>query len=134
MHCDSPIGPLLLAEKEGALAGLWFEGQKYYLGSLKGEEKEEVPTEMLMRTKAWLNRYFSGEKPEIGELTLAPSGSEFRRAVWKILCEIPYGEVTTYAKIARRIAEQRGCASMSAQAVGGAVGHNPISSLSHATA
>lgn len=127
MYYDSPIGPLLLAEKGGALAGLWIEGQKYYLGSLKGEEKKEAPAEMLMRTKDWLNRYFSGEKPKISELTLAPSGSEFRKAVWKILCEIPYGEVTTYAEIARRIAEQKGIASMSAQAVGGAVGHNPIS-------
>lgn len=160
---DSPVGSLLLAEKEGELAGLWIEGQKYYLGSLKEEilrcerdgqlsgtprkgeyaqgqdgslprnafwceeGEEAADTGILNRTKEWLDRYFAGERPGISELALAPAGSEFRRAVWKILCEIPYGEVTTYGEIARRIAAQRGVESMSSQAVGGAVGHNPIS-------
>lgn len=143
MRYDSPVGPLLLAEKEGALAGLWIEGQKYYLGSLREEilrcEKNDQPvlwceegkeaadTGILTRTKEWLDRYFAGERPGIPELTLAPAGNEFRREVWRILCEIPYGEVTTYGEIARRTAAQRGVESMSPQAVGGAVGHNPIS-------
>ena len=74
-----------------------------------------------------LDRYFAGEKPEISELPLAPIGGEFRQAVWKILCEIPYGQVTTYGEIAKKIAAQRNRKTMSAQAVGGAVGHNPIS-------
>lgn len=132
-HYRSPVGTLLLAEKGGALAGLWMEGQKYYLGSLREEigrcqeEKEEAETGILIRTKKWLDCYFAGKKPEINELALAPAGSEFRRAVWRILCEIPYGEVTTYGEIARKIAGQRGITGMSAQAVGGAVGHNPIS-------
>lgn len=64
---------------------------------------------------------------EIGSLPLAPEGSEFRKAVWKILCEIPYGQVTTYGTIAKRIAKERKLEHMSAQAVGGAVGHNPVS-------
>ena len=82
---------------------------------------------VLQKAKAWLDRYFRGEKPKISELPLAPIGNDFRQAVWKILCEIPYGEVITYGGIAKKIAAQRGLSRMSAQAVGGAVGHNPIS-------
>ena len=84
-------------------------------------------TPVFKRTIDWLERYFRGEKPSVRELKLAPSGSEFRRAVWKLLCEIPYGEVTTYKAIAQKIAISRGLDSMSAQAVGGAVSHNPVS-------
>lgn len=127
MYYDSPVGRLLLAEKDGALAGLWIEGQKYFLGSIKEEMKECANSEVLNHTKDWLDRYFQGKRPAIEELSLRPEGSEFRRSVWKLLCEIPYGEVTTYGEIARRVAEIRGLAGMSAQAVGGAVGHNPIS-------
>lgn len=74
-----------------------------------------------------MDRYFKGERPEIAELPLAPIGGEFRQTVWKILCEIPYGQVITYGEIAKKIAQKRGLNRMSAQAVGGAVGHNPIS-------
>ena len=125
--CNSPVGKLLLAEQDGALAGLWIGGQKYFLGSLR-DEMEEKPESALLRQKAnWLDRYFSGEKPAISELKLAPAGSAFRREVWRILCEIPYGEITTYGKIAEKLAKNRGLPRMSAQAVGVAVGHNPIS-------
>ena len=72
-------------------------------------------------------RYFAGGRPPVAELPLAPVGGEFRQAVWKILCDIPYGEVTTYGEIARKMAARGNRRSMSAQAVGGAVGHNPIS-------
>ena len=82
---------------------------------------------ILRKTKFWLDRYFAGEKPDMDELSLAPQGSEFCKMVWGILCEIPYGEVTTYGEIAKKVAERTGKKSMSAQAVGGAVGHNPIS-------
>ena len=78
-------------------------------------------------TKKWLDRYFAGEKPGISELSLAPIGGDFRQIIWNILCEIPYGEVITYGSIAKRVAEKTGRKSMSSQAVGGAVGHNPIS-------
>jgi len=77
--------------------------------------------------KKWLDRYFAGKKPGIAELSLAPIGGEFRQSVWKILCEIPYGKVITYGDIAKKIAVKMGRESMSSQAVGGAVGHNPIS-------
>ena len=127
MHYDSPVGSLLLAEKDGALAGLWIEGQKYFLGSYKEEKTENRDSMVLKHTKEWLDRYFKGEKPSIIELTISPSGSGFRQAVWKILCEIPYGEVTTYGEIAKKIALERGLGTMSAQAVGGAVSRNPIS-------
>lgn len=127
MHYDSPIGRLLLMEKEEALTGLWIEGQKYFLGMLRENMEEKKDSSILNRTKDWLDRYFRGEKPQISELTLEPMGSEFRKEVWKILCEIPYGEVTTYGDISRKIADNRGIDRMSAQAVGQAVGHNPIS-------
>lgn len=127
MHYHSPVGSLLLAEKDGALVGLWMEGQKYFLGSFKEEMKENTDSVILNRTKEWLDCYFKGGKPLIHDLVLAPEGSEFRKAVWNILCEIPYGEVTTYKEISKKIAASRGLARMSPQAVGGAVSHNPIS-------
>lgn len=127
MRYDSPVGQLLLVEKENALAGLWIEGQKYYPAFRPEEIKGHGHTEVLTRAKDWLDRYFAGKRPYAGELALAPSGSEFRKGVWKLLCDIPYGEVTTYGEIARKIALQRGREKVSARAVGGAVGHNPIS-------
>ena len=126
-HYKSPIGDLLLASKEGKLIGLWIEGQKYYKSNFLEEMKENDNDKTLLKAKKWLDRYFNKEKPSIKELELNPMGSEFRQAVWKILCEIPYGKVTTYKEIAEEIAEQKGIDKMSAQAVGGAVGHNPIS-------
>lgn len=123
----SPIGDMLLAEKENLLVGLWIEGQKYYLSALKDEIIQNENSEVLKQTSKWLDRYFTGDKPIISELPLAPIGSEFRQNVWKILCETPYGEVVTYGDIAKKIADLYGRKKMSAQAVGGAVGHNPIS-------
>ncbi len=124
-HYTSPLGDLLLAERDGALTGLWIEGQKYYFDP--AEECKERETPILALTKSWLDRYFAGEKPRIDELKLSPVGSDFQRAVWDILREIPYGEVTTYGEIAKKIALSMGKPRMSAQAVGGAVGRNPIS-------
>lgn len=88
-------------------------------------EKSDQP--VLRIAKAWLDRYFAGEKPEISALPLCPAGSAFRQAVWQMLCEIPYGEVVTYGDIAQKMAARLGRKTMSSQAVGGAVGHNPIS-------
>ncbi len=124
-HYTSPLGDLLLAERGGALTGLWIEGQKYYFDPVEKIEERETP--ILDLTKEWLDRYFAGEKPRIDELKLSPVGSDFQRAVWDILREIPYGEVTTYGEIAKKIALRMGKPRMSAQAVGGAVGRNPIS-------
>lgn len=127
MRYDSPVGELVLAQKKEALAGLWIVGQKYFPDFRQMETQEKADSPILNQTKEWLDRYFRGEKPLIRELKLAPEGSEFRRAVWKLLCEIPCGEVTTYGELSRRIAADRGLERMSAQAVGGAVSHNPIS-------
>lgn len=126
-HYNSPIGDILLASKNDKLIGLWIENQKYYLSSLKEELQEVDNNEILNKTKKWLDRYFNGEKPKIKELEIEPVGSEFRKSVWKILCNIPYGEVITYNDIAKQIAKEKGMKQLSAQAVGGAVGHNPIS-------
>lgn len=126
-HYNSPIGKLLLAEKDNSLVGVWMEGQKYFFGMLRDEMKEDNDSSVLLQAKKWLDRYFAGGKPSIGELPLAPAGSGFRKEVWKILCEIPYGEVTTYGEISQKLANRRGLNRMSAQAVGGAVGHNPLS-------
>ena len=124
---DSPLGPLTLAEENGALVGLWMQGQKYFP---RDQKARQGFTPTLEQTAAWLDRYFAGCRPEMSALSLNPKGSEFRREVWDILRRIPYGETTTYAAIAAQIAKNRGIPRMSAQAVGGAVGHNPISILS----
>lgn len=124
----STVGKILLAANESnALTGLWIEGQKYYLASFNDKIISNDNAEIFIRTKQWLDRYFAGEKPPINELNIAPSGSVFRKTVWGILCRIPYGTVVTYGEISKEIAALRGIDKMSAQAVGGAVGHNPIS-------
>ena len=124
---NSPVGKILLASKNSKLIGLWIEGQKYFLGNLKEEVSKKDDEIILVKTKKWLDRYFNGEKPEISELDLEPIGSDFAKNVWLLLCEIPYGEVTTYGEIAKKMAKIMNKNKMSAQAVGGAVGHNPIS-------
>lgn len=123
----SPIGRLTAASDGSSIAGLWFNGQKYFLDTLPGQPVRRDELEIFHKTKAWLERYFAGQKPDIHELPLKPIGGSFRQAVWKYLCEIPYGTVTTYGAIARQIAADFGKETMSAQAVGSAVGHNPIS-------
>ncbi|MDV0447699.1 Methylated-DNA--protein-cysteine methyltransferase [Methanosarcinaceae archaeon Ag5] len=124
---SSPVGIITLACDGQNLVGLWLEGQKYHGGSISGEmtEKDDLP--VFVDAKKWLDRYFAGENPAVSELPLAPVGSEFRQGVWRILCGIPYGEVITYGDIAKKMAAQMNRESMSGQAVGGAVGHNPIS-------
>lgn len=124
-HYQSPIGDILLASKQNKLIGAWIKRQKYYLDNID-EEIIEKDNEILTKAKKWLDKYFYGEKPPISELDLAPEGTEFRLDVWKILLEIPYGKTITYKDIADKIALKRGISKMSAQAVGGAVGHNPI--------
>ena len=123
----SPVGNLLIAAKDNKLIGLWIENQKYYLSDFKEEMAEREDIEILTKTKSWLDRYFNREKPDINELDINLIGSEFRKSVWEILKTIPYGKVVTYNDIAKKIAEQKGISKMSAQAIGEAVGHNPIS-------
>ena len=124
---QSPLGPLTLACQDDALIGLWMEGQKYLGEGLPAGPPICGSSAVLSAAENWLDRYFSGEKPNPQELTLRPAGTPFRQVLWKLLCEIPYGETTTYGKLARNAAQQMHRPSMSGQAVGGAVGHNPIS-------
>lgn len=125
----SPVGMLTLAcDSSGSkLVGLWMEGQKYHGGPIAGRMEEKGDMPVFDAAKKWLDRYFAGQKPQISELPLAPIGGEFRQRVWRILCGIPYGEVTTYGDIAKQVAAEMGRESMSGQAIGGAVGHNPLS-------
>lgn len=125
-HYDSFIGNILLAAKNNKLIGLWFQDQKYYPTDFKEEVRvESVP--ILEKTKNWLDRYFNKEAPLISELDISLSGSDFRYSVLQKLMEIPYGKMTTYKKIAESLAKEKGIKRMSAQAVGGAIKHNPIS-------
>ncbi|MCH5251911.1 MAG: methylated-DNA--[protein]-cysteine S-methyltransferase [Lachnospiraceae bacterium] len=127
MEYKAPIGKLTIAATDDSVVGLWIEGQKYFLNTLQEELVSVKGNSALRQAEGWLDRYFAGDRPAPEELPLSPMGGKFRQDVWKILCEIPYGEVTTYGRIAKKIAAERGIKSMSAQAVGGAVGHNPIS-------
>ena len=122
---DSPLGRILLASDGTSLTGLWFEGQKYYAAALTGQHEEKA-LPVFDQAKSWLDIYFGGKEPDFTP-PLTPAGSEFRREVWELLRSIPYGKTVTYAELASMIAERRGLSHMSAQAVGGAVGHNPIS-------
>ncbi|MDR1589963.1 MAG: methylated-DNA--[protein]-cysteine S-methyltransferase [Oscillospiraceae bacterium] len=123
----SPIGSLTLACDGDSLIGLWIDGQKYHGCAIFKAMTERADIPVFDAVKEWLARYFAGKKPGISEAPLSPVGSEFRQSVWRALCEIPYGAVTTYGDIAREIAGGMNRKSMSGQAIGGAVGHNPVS-------
>ena len=121
----SPLGNMLLAADEVGLTGLWFEGQKYFANTLPEETvAQEIP--VLTQAKKWLDVYFSGKKPDFIP-PLHPAGSPFRQAVWQILLQIPYGQTMTYGEISKKLAQMQNIPHMSAQAVGGAVGHNEVS-------
>lgn len=122
----SPLGMLTIGEESGSVVGLWLEGQKYF-PDLSTAVLAETP--VLKQANAWLDRYFAGQQPSPAELPLAPKGTAFQHEVWQILLHIPYGQTLSYAAIARLLSQHRGICRMSAQAVGGAVGHNPISIL-----
>lgn len=121
----SPLGGILMAADEIGLTGLWFEGQKYFALNLD-KEHEERALPIFDQAEKWLDIYFSGKEPDI-KLPLHFTGTEFQNEVWEILCAIPYGKTVSYGEIAGRIAAKRGVPHMSAQAAGGAVGHNEIS-------
>ena len=121
----SALGDILLAADEIGLTGLWFVGQNYFADTLPAEQIEQE-TVILAQAKEWLDVYFSGKEPDFTP-PLHPIGSPFRQAVWRILLQIPYGQTTTYGEIARQMEKLQNRPHMSAQAVGGAVGHNGIS-------
>ncbi|MFC2500283.1 MAG: methylated-DNA--[protein]-cysteine S-methyltransferase [Selenomonas noxia] len=125
-HYASPLGGMTLVSDGTALVGLYFDGQKY---AAQGLDATRTQKNLLIFEEArrWLDVYFSGRKPDFTPPT-APAGTAFQQSVWEILRTIPYGQTVTYGAIARRIEQNTGC-RMSAQAVGGAVGRNPISIL-----
>lgn len=124
-HYSSPLGPITLASDGQALIGLWFDGQKYFGNTIfSAQDDDSLP--VFNETRRWLDQYFNGQCPNFTP-KLKLIGSDFRQLVWKNLLSIPYGNTTTYKAIGQKVAQAQGRASMSAQAVGGAVGHNPIS-------
>lgn len=120
---STPLGPILLSGDGDHLTGLWLEGQKYYPAARIQTGKFQNDLPIFRQTADWLEAYFAGERPPMDTVPLAPQGTEFQKLVWAKLREIPYGETVTYGQLAREL----GC--MSSQAVGGAVGRNPISIL-----
>lgn len=138
-YYNSPLGKITLACDGYALTGLWFEGQKYFCQPLiKYKNSEFCLTDLTINnleikelpifehTYLWLDIYFSGKEPDFLP-SLSLNGTSFQKLVWEILLTIPYGQTMTYGEIAKIIAKQKGITRMSAQAVGGAVGRNPIS-------
>lgn len=124
-HYDSPLGGITLGSDGEKLIGLWFDDQKYFADSLERQHQiKELP--IFDETKRWLDIYFGGNAPDFTP-PLSMKCSDFRKAVWEIMLRIPYGHTMTYGEIAAEVARERGLENMSAQAVGGAVGHNSIS-------
>ncbi len=124
-HYDSPLGGITLAGDGNGLAGLWFDGQKYFAETLE-QSRPDPALPVFAEARRWLDLYFRGEDPGFTP-ALSIRGTEFRKAVWRCLLDIPYGETRTYGEIADRIARQMHLPRMSAQAVGGAVSHNAVS-------
>lgn len=124
-HYASPLGRITLASDGEALTGLWFDGQKHRSAPLQENRKEDL-LPVFTEADRWLDIYFSGKNPQFTPKLRLQTTSSFRKAVWEILLTIPYGKIITYGEIAASIAKQKGTARMSARAVGGAVGRNPI--------
>ena len=130
-HYQSPLGPITMQSDGEFLTGLLFDDEKYFDGTIHGQgevttlhECRELPA--FAETVRWLDTYFAGEEPDFLP-PIALHTTPFRREVCEIMLTIPYGKTMSYGEIAALIAKRRGIARMSAQAVGGAVGHNPIS-------
>jgi len=119
---SSPLGKILLAAQDDILCGLWFEGQKYFPADT--DAMHFGPSAVLSDAAGWLDSYFAGARPDIGDLKLMHPATEFRRRVTQIMLSIPYGQTVTYGDIAREI---YGSANVACRAVGSAVGHNSIS-------
>ena len=121
---SSPLGEITLRSDGESLTGLWFADDKHY-GDKDIQDAQNAELPVFALAEKWLAEYFAGCEPKVN-VPLQFTGSDFQESVWKILQNIPYGRLVTYGDIAREIAAQRGLARMSAQAVGGAVGRNPL--------
>lgn len=126
---QSPLGALTLLANDTHLVGVWFNDQNYFGSKYRLDEIHVGNSQVLQMTQQWLDDYFSGKQPAIDPLPLDPAGTSFRRQVFQILTEIPYGSTITYQAIVDKLTARNGNPTGSARAVGGAVGHNPISIL-----
>ena len=123
---SSPVGQILIAERDKKLLGVWIEETPNLL-SKYGDNIMEQESDLITKTKLWLNNYFAGKNPSVTKFEYDLIGTEFQKLVWKFLRDIPYGQTTTYKQIAKKVANALGKNKMSSQAIGGAVGKNPIS-------
>ena len=122
---NSPIGKLTIVSKDNKLIGIYTGlGKNKYIP--KESTKENESKEIIIKTKQWLDRYFNGEKPQINELDIEFIGTKFEKLIWQLLCDIPYGELTTYKTLANKVCKIMNKEKMSNQAVGNAIGKNPI--------
>ena len=124
---SSPVGDLVLVSDGEYLTGLFIAGQKYFMDGCSKELYENNDLEVFHIVEEWLKSYFSGANLSIKSLPLKPAGTNFRQIVWQELLNIPYGDTITYKELGKKVARRLGKSSMSSQAIGGAVGHNPIS-------
>ena len=125
MRYRSPLGEMVMASDGVALVGLWFVGQRYFASTLASQHTERAGIPVFNATRRWLDIYFDGKSPDFTP-SLNLRASAFRRDVWQRLLSVPFGQTITYGQIAHQIAFEKGVQSVSPQAVGGAVGHNPI--------
>lgn len=123
----SPLGPLILISDGIYLMGLYLEQQKHFLEGVSNNLERKDDLEIFKQTKSWLVQYFAGKNPNPNDLKLKPAGTDFRKIVWKELLNIPYGTTITYKELSHKVAKILGRKTTSAQAIGQAVGHNPIS-------
>lgn len=127
---QSDLGEILLASDGTNLIGLWFKDQKYYGANLINDITKTTKKDDLVifeETKKWLDEYFSGQQPALKQLKISFNGSAFAKEVWQVLCEIKYGQTISYKEVGEIVAQRMNKTTMSNQAIGGAVGHNPIS-------
>ena len=124
---SSPVGDLVLVSDGEYLTGLFIAGQKYFMDGCSVELYENNDLEVFHIVEEWLKSYFAGANLSIKSLPLKPAGTNFRQIVWQELLNIPYGDTITYKELGKKVAVRLGKSSMSSQAIGGAVGHNPIS-------
>ena len=123
---ETPLGEVTLCADGERLCGLWFAGQKRFGGAYLGRMAPDDGLPVFERARGWLARYFAGARPDPRELPLAPGGTAYERLVWALLLAIPYGQTATYGELARELSRASG-GRPCAQALGGAVGRNPIS-------
>ncbi|MGT2907662.1 methylated-DNA--[protein]-cysteine S-methyltransferase [Streptococcus dentiloxodontae] len=118
---NSPLGQMILLADDAGLLGVYFAGQKYELRGYEDREIAVQSNDMLDRAKSWLTAYFAAQNPDLSDLVLTPTGTDFQHKVWAALAEVPYGQTVTYGQLADSLK------CKSAQAIGGAVGKNPLS-------